>query len=53
MLKTFLIAHTNSAGTGIAQKSLRAKSERNALARFAKQCPQRIVTMLGVRGVEG
>jgi hypothetical protein len=45
---TFLIAHTNSAGSGVAQAKVKAVTEAQAVAKFAVRYPGRVLTVVEV-----
>lgn len=47
----FLVAHTNSGGLGVAQKTIEAKSEAKARELFRELFPERVITVVGVKGV--
>jgi hypothetical protein len=47
--QTFLIAHTNPNGTGIAQAKVTASSETAATKFFHKTYPGRVISSIGVK----
>lgn len=49
----YLIAHTNSAGTGIAQATIIADNPGAAIEAFQEQYPERKYSALGIRGEGG
>lgn len=49
-MKTYLIAHTNAGGGGVAQRQVKAKSEQIAKDSFRDRYPMREVTTVGILG---
>lgn len=52
-METFLIAHTDRAGHGAAQAQIEAETESQAIEKFEAGHPERVVTTVGILGVEG
>jgi hypothetical protein len=53
-MNTYLIAHTNSRGTGVAQVPISAKNEGEAIESFeTKYGDERKITTIGIEGHEG
>jgi hypothetical protein len=48
----YLIAHTNQDGTGVAQAKIAAETENEAKSKFARIYPDRVITQVGIEGVE-
>jgi len=50
-IATYLIAHTNPGGTGVAQAKIRTTSERQARELFKAAYPKREISRIGVQGM--
>lgn len=50
-MKQWLIAHTNSNGTGIAQATVQHKTEMQARVKFEELHPERLITVSGQKAL--
>lgn len=51
-MKTYLIAHVNPRGSGVAQAKITAQSESKAVFQFEKMYPERTISVIGIEGQE-